>query len=137
MSFRSFLGDLIKGPATPPATTDDGPITDPQNMVKQGIFSNLKLIVLVAFVALLAWNATNKLFTGENMADVKEILKLFIIVEGVIHFAVVVGNVFVKIYEVKAFMADGKIDDNETKVLGTQVNVSTEIPTIPTTPAKP
>jgi len=113
MSLRSALADIIK-----PAAPVEDAATDPRNQLKQGIFSNVKIIVLVAFVALLAYNATNKIFTAENMKDISEVVKLLIIVEGVVHLAIVLGNMYIKALEVKAFMADGVLTETERAALG-------------------
>lgn len=127
MSVRSVLGDMIKGPPPNPA---EAAATDPRNQIKQGIFSNVKIIVLVAFVAILAWNATNKLLTPENMKDIADVIKLLIIVEGVVHLAIVIGNMRVKCVEVRAFMADGTLTAAEAEVLRTQQTIGSK-----TTPA--
>lgn len=113
MSFRSMLGEVVKGPST----TIEEPATDSRNQLKQGIFTNVKILVLVGFVALLAYNATNKIFTVDNMKDIADVVKLLIIVEGIVHLAVVLGNMYIKALEVKAFMADGALSETERKAL--------------------
>lgn len=112
MSFRSMLGEIVK-PTAPP----EDAATDPRNQLKQGIFTNVKILVLVGFVALLAYNATNKIFTADNMKDICDVVKMLIIIEGVVHLAVVLGNMYIKALEVKAFMADGVLSETERRAL--------------------
>lgn len=112
MSFRSMLGEIVKPPASPADAA-----TDPRNQLKQGIFTNVKILVLVAFVALLAYNATNKIFTADNMKDICDVVKMLIIIEGVVHLAVVLGNMYIKALEVRAFMADGVLSETERDIL--------------------
>jgi hypothetical protein len=107
-----MLGEIVK-PTAPP----EDAATDPRNQLKQGIFTNVKILVLVGFVALLAYNATNKIFTADNMKDICDVVKMLIIIEGVVHLAVVLGNMYIKALEVKAFMADGVLSETERRAL--------------------
>lgn len=125
MSFFSAIGagfssafKELKGTAA----AVDAPATDARNLLTKDVFANGRSIFIAAFVGLLIWNATSKLLDPAALAVISNLVWLYILVEGAIHLVTVAGNMVIKVMELKAFMSDGKLDDNETKVLTTTAN---------------
>lgn len=118
MSFKADLGAFINPPA---ASGDDAPATDKRNELKHQIFTNGRTIILAGFVALLVWNATKQVLSGEHLKEIADLVKIYLIIEGIVHLVTIIGNMVIKVMEMKAFMLDGKLDDNETSILRGEV----------------
>jgi len=109
MSLRSWLAEVIK-----PAEVKDK-VAD---LVHER-WTGSRLVLLLAFAGLLIY-ITKGMLTEHNIDRLFWALAIYMICNTVSKVAVIIGNAWLKVWQTRAFMKDGKLDDNERAILNAE-----------------